>query len=96
MVILVSEMIRGFEVSALHTMISIRGWLESQNDQKWIHEDSTQEWYELYGQPRSNHELQEYFDRLTKDKKNDWEETPRLDWSLLQFGDRSNGRLPRP
>ncbi|KAH0026096.1 alpha/beta-hydrolase, partial [Aureobasidium melanogenum] len=80
--------IRGSEVSALHTMGSIRGWLEIQHDQKWIHWGSTQEWYELYGQPKSNHELQKYFDRFSKGKQNDWEKTPRLNWSLLQFGDR--------
>ncbi|KAG9532202.1 alpha/beta-hydrolase, partial [Aureobasidium melanogenum] len=80
--------IRGSEVSALHTMGSIRGWLEIQHDKKWIHWGSTQEWYELYGQPESNHELQKYFDRFLKGKQNDWEKTPRLNWSLLQFGDR--------
>ncbi|KAG9663668.1 alpha/beta-hydrolase, partial [Aureobasidium melanogenum] len=80
--------IRGSEVSALHTMGSIRGWLEIQHDRKWIHWGSTQEWYELYGQPESNHELQKYFDRFLKGKQNDWEKTPRLNWSLLQFGDR--------
>ncbi|KAG9571349.1 alpha/beta-hydrolase, partial [Aureobasidium melanogenum] len=80
--------IRGSKVSALHTIGSIRGWLEIQHDQKWIHWGSTQEWYELYGQPKSNHELQKYFDRFLKGKQNDWEKTPRLNWSLLQFGDR--------
>ncbi|THW90558.1 alpha/beta-hydrolase [Aureobasidium pullulans] len=80
--------IRGSEVSALHTMGSIRGWMEIPHDQKWIHWGSTQEWYELYGQPESNDELQKYFDRFLKNKKNDWESTPRLNWSLLQFGDR--------
>lgn len=33
--------IRDFEVSALHTMGSIKGWLEMPRDQKWIHWDST-------------------------------------------------------
>lgn len=80
--------IRGSEVSNLHTMGSIRGWMEIPHDQKWIHWGSTQEWYELYGQPESNHELQKYFDRFLKGKQNDWESTPKLNWSLLQFGDR--------
>jgi predicted acyl esterase len=80
--------IRGSEVSSLHTMGSVRGWMEIPHDQKWIHWGSTQEWYELYGQPESNHHLQKYFDRFLKGKQNDWESTPKLNWSCLQFGDR--------
>jgi predicted acyl esterase len=80
--------IRGSEVSNLHTMGSIRGWMDIPHDQKWIHWGSTQEWYELYGQPESNHHLQKYFDCFLKGKQNDWKATPRLSWSLLQFGDR--------
>ncbi|CAD0108421.1 unnamed protein product [Aureobasidium uvarum] len=64
---------RGSEVSALHTMSSIGGWLESKHDRKRIHWGSTQGWYELYGQPKSNHELQKYFDRFLKGKQNNWD-----------------------
>lgn len=28
-----------------------------------------------------------FFDRYLKDEKNDWESTPRIRWSVLQFGD---------
>lgn len=80
--------IRGSEVSNLHTMGSIRGWMHIPHEQKWIHWGSTQEWYELYAQPESMDSLQKYFDRFLKGINNDWEATPKLSWSLLQFGDR--------
>lgn len=81
--------IRGSDVSSIHTMGSIRGWLEIPHDDKWIHWSSKQEWYELYSEPESCEELQVFFDRYLKGLKNGWEEkTPKVRWSTLQFGDR--------
>ncbi|SPO01415.1 probable acyl esterases [Cephalotrichum gorgonifer] len=81
--------IRGSDVSAIHTMGSIRAWLEIPHDNKWIHWSSKQEWYELYSEPESQEELQVFFDRYLKELKNGWEEkTPKVRWSALQFGDR--------
>ncbi|KAH8671722.1 hydrolase [Xylariales sp. PMI_506] len=81
--------IRGSDVSSIHTMGAIRGWLEIPHDQKWIHWSSKQEWYELYSEPHSRDELQVFFDRYLKDVNNGWEEkTPKVRWSALQFGDR--------
>ncbi|CAI7572225.1 hypothetical protein N7533_004264 [Penicillium manginii] len=80
--------IRGSDVSSIHTMGSIRGWLEVPHDNKWIQWGSKQEWYELYSVPESNEELGSFFDRYLKGKENDWEKTPKVRWSALQFGDR--------
>ncbi|KAL4951289.1 Alpha/Beta hydrolase protein [Aspergillus filifer] len=80
--------IRGSDVSSIHTMGSVRGWLEVPHDQKWIQWGSKQEWYELYSCPESMDELMLFFDRYLKEKENDWEETPKVRWSALQFGDR--------
>ncbi|KAM0415972.1 hypothetical protein ACHAPT_013071 [Fusarium lateritium] len=81
--------IRGSDISSIHTMGSIRGWLEIPHDKKWIQWGSKQEWYELYCEPESNEELQTFFDRYLKEVNNDWEEkTPKVRWSALQFGDR--------
>lgn len=33
-------------------------------------------------------ELQSFFDKYLKDIQNDWEKTPKVRWSALQFGDR--------
>ncbi|KAK7543031.1 Alpha/Beta hydrolase protein [Phyllosticta paracitricarpa] len=78
----------GSDVSSLHTMGSIRAWLEIPHDKKWIKWGSKQEWFELYSVPHSNEELALFFDRYLKGENNDWEKTPRIRWSVLQFGDR--------
>ena len=80
--------IRGSDVSSIHTMGSIRGYLEIPHDKKWIHWGSKQEWYELYSEPESMEELTIFFDRYLKGIENDWEKTPKVRWSALQFGDR--------
>ncbi|PYI32152.1 X-Pro dipeptidyl-peptidase C-terminal non-catalytic domain-containing protein [Aspergillus indologenus CBS 114.80] len=80
--------IRGSDVSSIHTMGSVRAWLELPHDQKWIRWGSKQEWYELYSCPDSLDELFQYFERYLKGIPNDWEKTPKVRWSALQFGDR--------
>ncbi|KAJ5392912.1 hypothetical protein N7465_011886 [Penicillium sp. CMV-2018d] len=60
------------------------GFEEIQHKDKWLRIHPTQEWYDLY-QSSTNDELQSFFDRYTKDVQNDWEKTPRVRISLLQF-----------
>ncbi|KAK5048635.1 hypothetical protein LTR84_005726 [Exophiala bonariae] len=81
--------IRGSDVSGIHTMGSIRGWLEIPHNNKWIWWGSKQEWYELYSEKESMVELGKFFDRYLREEKNDWEtSTPKVRWSALQFGNR--------
>ncbi|ORY01678.1 Alpha/Beta hydrolase protein [Clohesyomyces aquaticus] len=80
--------ISGSDFSSIHTMGSVRGWLEVPHDKKWIRWSSYQEWYELYCVDSSDKELHKYFDRYLKGLDNDWEKTPKVRWSALQFGDR--------
>lgn len=80
--------IRGSDVSSIHTMGSIRGYLQVPHNEKWIQWGSKQEWYELYSVPGTMAELGVFFDRYLKGKINDWEKTPKVRWSALQFGDR--------
>ncbi|KAJ5633505.1 hypothetical protein N7528_001347 [Penicillium herquei] len=80
--------IRGSDVSSIHTMGSIRGYLEVPHADKWIQWGSKQEWYELYSVPESTEELNLFFDRYLKGKDNGWEKTPKVRWSALQFGNR--------
>jgi len=80
--------IRGSDVSSIHTMGSIRAFLEIPHSEKWIHWGSKQEWYELYSIPHAMEELSTFFDRYLKGKENDWLKTPKVRWSALQFGDR--------
>jgi predicted acyl esterase len=81
--------ISGSDFSSIHTMGSVRGWLEIPHDKKWIRWSSYQEWYELYSCKWSHDELKKYFDFYLKGDQNDWESsTPKVRWSALQFGDR--------
>ncbi|KAF2022407.1 alpha/beta-hydrolase [Aaosphaeria arxii CBS 175.79] len=80
--------ISGSDFSSIHTMGSVRGWLEVPHDKKWIRWSSYQEWYELYCVKHSDQELHKYFERFLKGIENDWEKTPKVRWSALQFGDR--------
>ncbi|KAH7384874.1 Alpha/Beta hydrolase protein [Cadophora sp. MPI-SDFR-AT-0126] len=80
--------IRGSDVSSIHTMGSIRAWLELPHNDKWLWWGSKQEWYELYSIPHAMEELTTFFDFYLKGKKNDWLKTPKVRWSALQFGDR--------
>ncbi|KAH7313052.1 Alpha/Beta hydrolase protein [Rhexocercosporidium sp. MPI-PUGE-AT-0058] len=80
--------IRGSDVSSIHTMGSIRAWLELPGNDKWLWWGSKQEWYELYSIPHAMEELTTFFDFYLKGKKNDWLKTPKVRWSALQMGDR--------
>ncbi|KAF3396617.1 putative serine esterase [Talaromyces pinophilus] len=82
--------IRGSDVSSIHTMGSVRAWLELPHDNKWIRWGSKQEWYELYSEPESEKELFLFFNRyLRGEEGNGWEKTPKVRWSALRFGDRA-------
>ncbi|GME26950.1 Peptidase S9/S15 [Neofusicoccum parvum] len=79
----------GSDVSGIHTMGSVRAWLEVPGERKWLKWGSKQEWFELYAVEESNEELARFFDRYLKGEENGWEkDTPRVRWSMLQFGDR--------
>ncbi|KAH8901714.1 hydrolase [Thozetella sp. PMI_491] len=79
--------IRGSDVSTIHTMGSIRGWMEIPHKEKWIHWSSKQEWYELYCEPEAQDELKVFFDRYLRGAvDNGWETRPKVRWSALQYG----------
>ncbi|EKG17702.1 Peptidase S9/S15 [Macrophomina phaseolina MS6] len=79
--------ILGSDVSGIHTMGSIRAWLEIPHEKKWLKWGSKQEWFELYSVHESNEELTAFFDRYLKGLENGWEKTPKVRWSVLKFGD---------
>ncbi|KAJ5455850.1 uncharacterized protein N7458_004114 [Penicillium daleae] len=84
--------ITGSDFSQIHTMGAIRGWMEVNTDKKWIKWSGYQEWFELYSEPESYLEL-----KYLKEIDNDWEETPKVRWTTLPFGDKdvtSNIVLP--
>lgn len=78
----------GSDVSGIHTMGSVRAWLEIPHEKKWLKWGSKQEWFELYSVHESNEELAVFFDRYLKGLDNGWEKTSKVRWSVLQFGDK--------
>ncbi|KAM6511469.1 PepX-C domain-containing protein [Fusarium falciforme] len=77
--------ITGSDLSQIHTMGAVRGWMELKSDKKWIKWCGHQEWFELYGERESYPELKKYFDKYLKGIDNDWEKTPRVRWATLQY-----------
>lgn len=71
----------------VHTMGSIRGWLDVDTKDKWLRWDPYQEWFDLWVVKESRDELAAFFDKFLKDKDNGFEKTPRVRLSLLKFGD---------
>ena len=49
--------ITGSDLSQIHTMGSVRGWMELASEKKWIKWCGHQEWFELYGVKESYPEL---------------------------------------
>jgi len=78
----------GSDLSSIHPMGSVRGWMEVPHDDKWIRWSSYQEWYELYCQPAADQDLRRFFDRYLRGEENGWEKTPKVRWATLQFGNR--------
>ncbi|KAF4974425.1 hypothetical protein FZEAL_8668 [Fusarium zealandicum] len=77
--------ITGSDLSQIHTMGAVRGWMEVKSEKKWIKWSGRQEWFELYGVRESYDELKEFFDKYLKGIDNDWETTPRVRWATLQY-----------
>ncbi|TIA08481.1 alpha/beta-hydrolase [Aureobasidium pullulans] len=74
--------------SFVHTMGSIRGWMEVNTENKWLRWDPYQEWFDLWSVRESIDELAEFFDHFLKGKDNDWQKTPKVRMSSLPFGDK--------
>lgn len=74
--------------SFVHTMGSIRGWLEVSTEEKWLRWDPYQEWYDLWAVQESKDELAAFFSHYLKGADNGWERTPRVRMAALSFGDK--------
>lgn len=70
----------------VHTMGSIRGWLEVKSKDKWLRWDPYQEWYDLWAIKESRDELAQFFGKYLRGDDNGWEKTPRVRCCLLRFG----------
>jgi predicted acyl esterase len=72
--------------SFVHTMGSVRGWLELDTQDKWLRWDPYQEWYDLWVEKESRDELASFFSKFLKGEDNGWEQTPRVRMASLNYG----------
>jgi uncharacterized protein len=77
--------------NTLHTAGTFRAWRRIASEQKWLRIHNSQEWPDYYDAANVE-DLRRFFDRYLKDDDNDWEETPRVRYSLLDLegGDKVN------
>ncbi|KAL3456407.1 alpha/beta-hydrolase [Aspergillus heterothallicus] len=68
----------------LHTLGAFRAFEEITHDKKWFTTHTTQEWYDLYSEERTE-DLCRFFDFYLKDIKNGWEQTPPVRLSVLGY-----------
>ncbi|KAI2997433.1 hypothetical protein CBS147346_8727 [Aspergillus niger] len=71
--------------SFVHTMGSLRGWLQTQSSDKWLRLCPWQEWYDMWNCKESAAELASFFDRYLNGTDNGWEKTPRVRTTILRF-----------
>nr|WP_301334561.1 CocE/NonD family hydrolase [Variovorax dokdonensis] len=75
--------------NTLHTAGTFRAWRRIASKDKWLRIHNGQEWPDYYDED-NRADLLRFFDRYLKGKPNDWEQTPRVRYSVLDLegGDR--------
>ncbi|KAJ5363867.1 alpha/beta-hydrolase [Penicillium cataractarum] len=72
--------------SFVHTMGSVRGWLDVDSEDKWLRWDPYQEWFDLWVEKESRDELASFFSKYLKGEDNGWEKTPKVRMASLNYG----------
>jgi predicted acyl esterase len=70
--------------NTLHTAGTFRAWRRMASKEKWLRIHNTQEWPDYY-ENENIEDLRRFFDHYLKEKKNGWEETPRVRYSIHDF-----------
>ncbi len=75
--------------NTLHTAGTFRAWRRMASQDKWLRIHNSQEWPDYYTHANVE-DLRTFFDRYLKDVDNEWEQTPRVRYSVLDLhgGDR--------
>ncbi|PYH93144.1 alpha/beta-hydrolase [Aspergillus ellipticus CBS 707.79] len=71
--------------SPLHGRGTLKGFVESSSEEKWLRLHNSHEWPDLY-QPQNVESLRSFFDHYMKGVNNDWLFTPRVRLSILNSG----------
>ncbi len=69
----------------IHTFGTFRAYREIPSKDKWLRIHNSTEWVDFY-RPENQAELIKFFDHYLKGIDNDWEETPRVRYSVLNPG----------
>jgi predicted acyl esterase len=70
--------------NTLHTAGTFRAWRRIASKDKWLRIHNGQEWPDYYDEANVR-DLQHFFDHYLKGKDNDWKDTPRVRYSLLDL-----------
>ncbi|KAF4967725.1 hypothetical protein FSARC_4786 [Fusarium sarcochroum] len=68
----------------LHTIGSLRAFEEIGHEKKWLVLHSTQEWYDLYTDERTQ-DLSKFFDHYLRGIENDWQRTSPVRMAFLNY-----------
>ncbi|MEP6629202.1 MAG: CocE/NonD family hydrolase, partial [Lapillicoccus sp.] len=79
--------------NTLHTAGTFRAWRRLASADKWLRIHNTQEWPDYYDAANVE-DLHRFFDRYLKDIHNDWEQTPRVRYSVLDLQGGDEVALP--
>jgi predicted acyl esterase len=72
---------------------SFEGFRRIMSRDKWLRVHNTNQWTDCYD-PSNIEDLRKFFDRFLKDAKNDWDKTPRVRYSVLDFGNTDTVNRP--
>ncbi|MDQ2758119.1 MAG: CocE/NonD family hydrolase [Actinomycetota bacterium] len=70
--------------NTLHTAGTFRAWRRMASPDKWLRIHNTQEWPDYYDEANVE-DLRRFFDYYLRDVDNDWEQTPRVRYSVLDL-----------
>jgi len=70
--------------NTLHCIGTFRAWRRIASAEKWLRIHNSQEWPDYYDQANQD-DLLRFFDHYLKGVQNDWEQTPRVRYSVLDL-----------
>lgn len=79
--------------NTLHTAGTFRAWRRMASADKWLRIHNTQEWPDYYDEANVE-DLRRFFDHYLKGVDNDWEQTPRVRYSVLDLAGGDEVALP--
>ncbi|USI67076.1 CocE/NonD family hydrolase [Lactococcus petauri] len=79
--------------NTLHTMGTFRSWKNLGSKEKWLRIHDRQEWPYYYDNENTE-ELRRFFDYYMLEKENNWMETPKVRYSIIDFHGTNTTDIP--